>query len=83
MKKTDISSEIKEQIFTMYKNVKFLREKNELTIKQLAETIGISKKKLVQAESCADVGYLYDKHIKNICLYFKVSADVLLKEKLY
>ena len=83
MEKRNVNPEIKKQIFTMYKNVKFLREKNGLTIAQLAEIIGISEKKLMQAEACTDIGCFYDKHIRNICLYFKVSADTLLKEKLY
>lgn len=73
MKKMDVSPEIKEQIFTMYRNIKYLREKNNLTIKQMAEIIEISEKKLMQAESCTDIGCFYDKHIRNACLYFKVS----------
>ena len=82
MEKMNVNPEIKKQIFIMYKNVKFLREKNELTIKQLAEIIGISEKKLIQAESCTDAGYFYDKHIRNICLYFKVNADILFRRKI-
>ena len=58
-------------------------KKNGLTIKQLSEIMGITEKKLIQAESCTDVGCFYDKHIRKACLYFKVSADVILNEKLY
>ena len=67
----------------MYRNIKFLREKHGLTLKELAEIMEISEKKLIGAESCADVGYLYDKHLRNICIYFNVSADTLLNEKFY
>ena len=83
MKKINISCEIKEQVFTMHKNIKYLREKNELTIKQMAEIMKISEKKLIRAESCTDTGCFYAKHITNACIYFNVSADVLMNEKLY
>jgi len=74
---------MKKPIFTLYRNIKYLRKQNRLTTGQLAEIIEISEKKLIAAERCEDVGYLYDKHLKNICLYFKVGADMLFNERLY
>ena len=82
MKNPNIPPEIKNQIFTFYRNVKYLREKSGLTTKQLSEIIGISEKKLSAAENCESVGCFYDKHVKNVCVYFNVSADVLFYEEL-
>ena len=83
MKKAEINPEIKEQIFTMHKNIKYLRVKNALTTKQLAEIIEISENKLMRAEACTDAECFYDKHIRNVCIYFNISADILLNEQVY
>lgn len=83
MGKINNDSVIREQIFTFYKNVKYLREKNNLTIKQMAEIIDISEKRLMQAECCVHARCLSVKHLRNICLYFKMSADTLMEDKLY
>lgn len=75
--------EIREQIFTMYRNIKYLREKNKLTIKQLSEIMEISERNLIMAENCKELGCFNCKHLKNACLYFNVSADMLFNESLY
>ena len=83
MKRYALGPKMEEQIFTLYKNIKYLRVKHKLTIKQMASIINISEKKLIHAEACREIGCFYDKHIRNVCLYFKVSADMLLRKPLY
>jgi len=83
MKKAIINPEIKEQIFTMYRNIRCLREKNNLTTKQLAEIMEISEKKLIISENCKEIGCFNSKHLRNACLYFNVSADDLFKKNLH
>lgn len=81
MHESDLNPEIMEQVYTVHRNVKHLREKNKLTIKQMAEIMDISEEKLILAEACIDIDCFYDIHIINVCTYFKVSADELLMNK--
>lgn len=83
MCESDLNAEIVEQVYTLYSNVKHLREKNSFTIKQMAEIMDIREEKLMLAETCTDIDCFYDIHIKNICTYFKVSADYLFMEKMW
>ena len=82
MEKETIYSEIREQIFIMYRNIKYLREKNGLTTKQLAEILKMREQKLIEAENCFGVGYFHEKQLKNACAYFQISTDELLSENL-
>ena len=82
MKKA-INPEIKEHVFYLYKNVKYLREKNGFSIKQMATIINIKEKSLTLSENCAELGYFNDEHIKKICAFFGVAPNVLFRKKLW
>ena len=62
-------SEVKDRIFFLYKNVKYLREKNGLSAKQMASIINIKEKYLTLSENCIDFGYFNDEH------FFKNGKD--------
>ena len=78
-----IESEIKDRICNLYKNVKYLREKNGLSAKQMASIINIKEKRLILSENCIDFGYFNDEHIKKLCAFFKVTPNVLFRKKLW
>ncbi len=80
MKKRGPSPEIMEQLITIYQNVKYLREQHGLSTKEFAEIIKIKEESLMLAEAGVETGCFYDIHLKNICVYFKVRADDLLKQ---
>ena len=82
MKKSTISREAMKNVFTMYLNVKYLREKNNLSTSQLAEIIQIDERKLIESEKCINTGYFYDTHIKRVCEYFNVNANDLFTRAL-
>ena len=75
--------EAKDCIFNLYKNVKYLREKNGLSAKQMANIINIKEKHLTLSENCMDFGYFNDEHIKKLCAFFKVTPNVLFRKKLW
>lgn len=76
-------SDIKDRIFNLYKNVKYLREKNGLSAKQLANIINIKEKNLTLSEECIDFGYYNDEHIKKLCVFFNVTPNILFREELW
>ena len=82
MEKENIYIEIRDQIFTLYRNIKYLREKNGLTTKQMAQILGMREKKLINVEKCLSIGHIDEKHLRNVCVTFKMSTDELLNENL-
>ena len=69
----------RDEIFTLYRNLKLLREKHGLTTKQLAEILCIDERRLILAESCTQTGCLLDLHIKRAADFFQVKPDALFK----
>ena len=68
--------------FILYENIKALRIHNGLSIKEMADVIGIREERLLQVEWCLKAGLLYDIHIRNVCQYFAVPADRLMESPL-
>lgn len=83
MKKTLNKENLSEKIFTLYRNVKFLREQHGLTTARFAKIINMYEEDLILAEACYAVGFFCDYHIKNICDYFSISPDDLFITKLF
>lgn len=77
------AEELRARVYTLYRNVKYLRKQHGLTKKELAKIIHISEKKLNLSETCWDTGYFRDYHIKNICEYFNISPNTLYRTKLF
>jgi len=75
--------EVRDRVFNLYKNVKYLREKNGLSIKQLANIISIKEKHLALSEKCINFGYFSDDHIKKICTFFNVTPNTLFRKNLW
>ena len=73
----------KDQIFNLYKNVKYLRENNGLSAKQIAIIINIKEKQLLLSENCKEFGYFNDEHIKKLCAFFKITPNALFRKRLW
>ena len=75
--------EFKDHIFNLYRNVKFLRERKGLSIKQMAVIINIKEKHLILFENYSDFGYFNDEHIKKACVFFNVTPNDLFRKRLW
>jgi hypothetical protein len=73
---------VQETVFRLYKNVKYLRLKNGLTIEQMADIMKISIGRLKAVEDCKKTRLLCDYHIKHVCDYFHVNANELFRKDL-
>lgn len=82
-KYSNVNPELVEQVHMMYRNIKYLREKNGLTQKELAAILEISEAKVKRMEAFDEVGLLYVHHIIALCEYFKVSYKDFMETKLY
>lgn len=82
MTQKELPVNIKETIFTVYRNMNFLRNQHRLTTKQMAMIIDIDEEKLIEAERCENIDCLYDIHIRNICRFFEVRPDDLFEKTL-
>lgn len=68
------------RVFTMYRNVKRIRTHYGLSVKVLADIMGVSEMTLLLAEACADTEYLDLGHITRLCDYFGIEIDEMLSE---
>ena len=82
MKQTE-KSEVKDSVFVLYRNIKYLREENGLSVKQMASIVNIREKHLALSEKCMTFGYFNDEHIKKLCIFFKVTPNTLFRKKLW
>lgn len=72
-----ISEKWKENIFILYRNVKYLREKEGLSLREFSKITGISVYRLKRVEQLKEIGILTDIHIRDIALYFHISPQLL------
>ena len=60
----------------VYQNIRALREDNDRTQQEIAEYLGISQSMYARYERNATS--LPIRHLKKLCLYYRVSADYIL-----
>lgn len=82
MEKNKVPDNVSEEVFRLYKNVKYLRLKSGLTIEQMADIMKINTERLKAVEYCKKTRLLCDYHIKHVCDYFHVNASELFRKDL-
>ena len=60
------------------KNIRYLRKKNHLTQKEMAEIVGTSISSIRRIEQGTNIPRIHSGMLYRLCVHFNISADAML-----
>ena len=71
------------QVYIMYQNIKRFRIERGMSVKEFADIMGVSMKKLLLVEACADAECLNIINVSRLCDHFGFSIDDIFSEDFF